>query len=681
MGRRSVCPLIAKWSFFVGIIVVLSVLGGLRSEGPAKPSRATSPATVPAGALVRVSSSEQLAEAIRSAKAGDTILVAPGSYSLSAEVGAAPLTIQAADTKDRPILSPADGPYVLDIKDMDGAVTIRNILFDGQKKKVGAIQARNTRLEVEDCELRDFWGISAVIVSTYGKDPSAHKGLRVSRCVFRRNPNGEKDSDACGSAVNGNGPAIVEDCTIEDIRGGLVFRDETGRAGSTRRDYKVIIRRNHIYRTEGTDWKCHAIVTRTTAPEVYDNVIHDLSKRDCSAMTIASNGLDAKGTPTAAMVYRNVIIEKWKAADSGFIHEGIEYGEYRPSKGKIFENLLVGYVSPGLYNKGDQNEWYNNTLVFAKSEGSLYHCYGLKCKYYNTIQVGGKASMNNEKAMDKAHGLGPECTSEDHALEFSCLWKAANTFLRGQGYFEADPKFVDPANMDFHLRYDSPCINKGTGSRDGLTPTDLGAFEYPIQVCQFKVDAAGKASWQWANDFQKVSKRVKVRWNGKSFPPAHDREGDVTVADVDASQTTAVTGKTSGYFAAFVLDAKDRWSGPTPDGVHQFTFEATTSPATAPTSGPTSQTAIERLHVFVSGRVQGVGFRDFTKGQADALGVTGWVRNLDDGRVEAVLEGSSDKVGKLLEKIRQGPPSAKVDGVEVERAAHTGEFKGFVVKR
>lgn len=71
-----------------------------------------------------------------------------------------------------------------------------------------------------------------------------------------------------------------------------------------------------------------------------------------------------------------------------------------------------------------------------------------------------------------------------------------------------------------------------------------------------------------------------------------------------------------------------------------------------------------RLHVWIQGVVQGVFFRDSTQRQAIALGLTGWVRNLPDGRVEAVFEGSRDDCQKALDFVRVGPPSARVSQVD-----------------
>lgn len=72
-----------------------------------------------------------------------------------------------------------------------------------------------------------------------------------------------------------------------------------------------------------------------------------------------------------------------------------------------------------------------------------------------------------------------------------------------------------------------------------------------------------------------------------------------------------------------------------------------------------------RAHVFISGKVQGVWFRGTTKQIAETLGLSGWVRNLPDGRVEAVFEGSEEDVRKAVEWCHKGPPSARVEKVEV----------------
>jgi len=87
-----------------------------------------------------------------------------------------------------------------------------------------------------------------------------------------------------------------------------------------------------------------------------------------------------------------------------------------------------------------------------------------------------------------------------------------------------------------------------------------------------------------------------------------------------------------------------------------------------------------RAHVFISGRVQGVFFRFHTKEWASELNVKGWIRNLPDGRVEAVLEGEEEDVKEIIERMKVGPPLARVDNVEVIWEEYKGEFKDFIIK-
>jgi acylphosphatase len=88
-----------------------------------------------------------------------------------------------------------------------------------------------------------------------------------------------------------------------------------------------------------------------------------------------------------------------------------------------------------------------------------------------------------------------------------------------------------------------------------------------------------------------------------------------------------------------------------------------------------------RVHVFVSGKVQGVFFRSSTKDKADELGLSGWVKNLQDGRVEAVFEGEEGMVEKMVEWCRRGPEYARVATVEVIPEPYKGEFSGFLLRR
>lgn len=74
---------------------------------------------------------------------------------------------------------------------------------------------------------------------------------------------------------------------------------------------------------------------------------------------------------------------------------------------------------------------------------------------------------------------------------------------------------------------------------------------------------------------------------------------------------------------------------------------------------------LRRVHLKISGRVQGVFYRATTQDEAQARGLTGWVRNTPDGRVEAEVQGAPDAVDDLIEECRAGPPMAKVEDIEV----------------
>ena len=95
---------------------------------------------------------------------------------------------------------------------------------------------------------------------------------------------------------------------------------------------------------------------------------------------------------------------------------------------------------------------------------------------------------------------------------------------------------------------------------------------------------------------------------------------------------------------------------------------------------PTSLHKIVRAHVFISGRVQGVGYRYATVDTASQLGLTGWVRNLPDDRVEAVFEGSRMVVEDMVRWCHTGPPAAVVKDVVVEYEKPEG-LRGFEVRR
>ncbi len=87
-----------------------------------------------------------------------------------------------------------------------------------------------------------------------------------------------------------------------------------------------------------------------------------------------------------------------------------------------------------------------------------------------------------------------------------------------------------------------------------------------------------------------------------------------------------------------------------------------------------------RAHIFVSGRVQGVFFRAFTRDVARSFGINGWVRNLPDGRVEAVLEGKKEDIENALKEIKKGPPHAIVENIDISWDEKVEDLKDFVIR-
>jgi acylphosphatase len=83
--------------------------------------------------------------------------------------------------------------------------------------------------------------------------------------------------------------------------------------------------------------------------------------------------------------------------------------------------------------------------------------------------------------------------------------------------------------------------------------------------------------------------------------------------------------------------------------------------------------------LLISGRVQGVGFRWFAHDAARREGVTGWVRNLPDGRVEAYVEGDAESVTRVERALRQGPAGARIDNVYVDVEDASGAYKDFSI--
>jgi acylphosphatase len=108
-------------------------------------------------------------------------------------------------------------------------------------------------------------------------------------------------------------------------------------------------------------------------------------------------------------------------------------------------------------------------------------------------------------------------------------------------------------------------------------------------------------------------------------------------------------------------------------------FICMSSSSSSPTKNSSNRDKTIRAHLLISGKVQGVYFRYNTQIVSSRHGVTGWVRNLDDGQLEVVLEGEKIDVDHVIRWCKTGPPEAKVEHVEVQYENYTGEFKEFKV--
>jgi acylphosphatase len=89
---------------------------------------------------------------------------------------------------------------------------------------------------------------------------------------------------------------------------------------------------------------------------------------------------------------------------------------------------------------------------------------------------------------------------------------------------------------------------------------------------------------------------------------------------------------------------------------------------------------MKTLRIFISGTVQGILFRKFIEEQANKIGIRGYVRNLDDGRVETVIEGTEDKIAEMVEICKKGNPHSQIRSIEIMPITHQG-FIGFKILR
>jgi acylphosphatase len=221
------------------------------------------------------------------------------------------------------------------------------------------------------------------------------------------------------------------------------------------------------------------------------------------------------------------------------------------------------------------------------------------------------------------------------------------------------------------------------GLRPGTPPgADMPAKGPPVNVfAEYEQD--GKKVRRPADEFLaylKDGKPVEPKpWFFTGSSLTFDPETNKNV--IQASLTKSVVGLHPHDASPLLLNAREeskqanlyraRTKDVPPAGTEvRLVFERVTRPVAEGT---------KRVHAFISGRVQGVGFRNFVEGQARKAKVTGFVRNLADGRVEAVVEGPMEAVQAVVEEMKHGPRSARVDKFEVKDEPPAGDFDSFEI--
>ena len=199
-------------------------------------------------------------------------------------------------------------------------------------------------------------------------------------------------------------------------------------------------------------------------------------------------------------------------------------------------------------------------------------------------------------------------------------------------------------------------------------------------------------SVEWEQD--EKTKRVRAEEliynfkDDKPLPPvAWIYSGSRVIPDLDSDDEDAVIPYAfmSNHIVALEqTDASALFQNPLPESVKENLYKKNDD--IMPELGTPIRFVIEvnrkmQLYVLISGKVQGVNFRNFTRTNAKLLGINGYAKNLANGKVEVVAEGEKLKLNALIEKLRQGPRAARVDDIDIEERKLTGEFKTFEVRR
>ena len=196
---------------------------------------------------------------------------------------------------------------------------------------------------------------------------------------------------------------------------------------------------------------------------------------------------------------------------------------------------------------------------------------------------------------------------------------------------------------------------------------------------------------EWKKD--NMTKRVRaeelvlnVKTQKPLQPVAWVYSGSRIVPDLDSEDEDAMMPQafmSNDIVALRLFDASALFQNPLPESSEENIYKK--NDALLPELGTPITLTIEvnemkQWYVLISGKVQGVGFRNFTQLNAQQLGVNGYAKNLANGKVEVVAEGDKSQLYALLEFLKKGPRYAKVDSIEIDGRDFTGEYKGFGIR-
>lgn len=240
---------------------------------------------------------------------------------------------------------------------------------------------------------------------------------------------------------------------------------------------------------------------------------------------------------------------------------------------------------------------------------------------------------------------------------------------------------IEASTKDVHEALSKLGVKPGTppaydDEKDALIPPTGTTFLLTVE-------------WQEDEKTKKVRAEeliYNVKTNKPMPPIAWIYSGSRVIPDLDSDDEDAMIPHAymSNHIVALKqTDGSALFQNPLPESVEENLYKKNDD--LLPELGTSVKLIIEvnrkmQLYVLISGKVQRVGFRDFTQTNAKQLGINGYAKNLQNGKVEVVAEGDKLQLNALVKKLRQGPRSSKVNDVKIEERAYTGEYKSFGIR-